>query len=98
MAASSAGKCLFELVVLALFVASGCSQPRFVHADNRSQYVLFDRISGSLCWSGPANDMQAFMNGGPVNGRTEQRPSYLRLCKDSSGRASQMGMGAWRSR
>ena len=70
---------LVVVVVSALLVLGACSEPRFVHMANRNQYVLYDRKSGELCWSGPENDLQAFMNGS-VTGSAPQKPPHLRPC------------------
>lgn len=70
------------ILLLLLFGVRARSNPRFVHANKQNQYVLFDRNSKRLCWSGPANDLDAFMRGGPPANIALRRPDQLPPCRN----------------
>src|SRR5581483_4756818 len=74
-----------RLAVLAvlglLFLLYFCAKPRFVHVDTRNPYLLLDRTSAKLCWSGPTSDLDAFMEGWPLGEMTEKKPKNLPVCK-----------------
>ena len=72
---------LSVLVALLLIGPAGCTRPRFVVLAASNQYVLLDRETGLKCWSGPENDLDAFMQGEPVM-QSYPRPAGLPLCKD----------------
>ena len=70
------------ILIVVLFVLWFSWKPRFVHADGRSPYILFDRTSKQLCWSGPLNDLQTFMSGSPTSQTIQQTPTNLPPCKE----------------